>query len=436
MAVLVGSLLGIALLLVSLPAARRAGRIDGDPATTKLVRWGLVLKLLAAPLYLVVIGAVYGSGDYGLYSQHGAAIAHQWRALHFTASVPSLTGFSTQDNFVSYVAGGVYTVTGVSLLGATLFFSWLSFWGQYLCYRAFRTALPDGDRARYGRLIFLFPSVLFWTAPIGKDAIIFFGLGIAFWGVARVMTRARGGYAALALALAVVMAVRPNIALTVFVALVPAFIVGRRPARRGGAASKVVGIAVLLVIGSLLVPRAEHFLGVKDLSLTSVNNRLKRVASDTSNAGSQNFGATASSTNTPTVIDDPARVPIDIVTVMFRPFPWEAPTTVTLAAALESLFLLGLTASSLRRLLALLGRLGRLPYAAYCLFFVVVFIATFASVGNFGILARERVQALPAFFVLLAAAPGPRSRRSIERVSGQGVAHRPAVRAGSYHRGR
>jgi hypothetical protein len=322
-----------------------------------------------------------------------------------------LTGYSTQDNFAAYVAAGVYTLTGVTLLGATLFFSWLAFWGQYLCYRAFRTALPNGDRVRYGRLIFLFPSVLFWTAPIGKDALIFFGIGLAFWGIARLMVRSRGGFVALALGLALIMVVRPNIALTIFVALVPAFIVGRRPSRRGGAASKVVGIAVLLVIGSLLVPRAEHFLGVKNLSLTAVNNRLKRVASDTSGAGSQNFGSSAASTNTPTVIDDPARIPVDVVTVMFRPFPWEAPTTATRLAGLESLVLLGFTVVSWRRILALLRRLGRLPYAAYAFFYTIVFIATFASVGNYGILARERVQALPAFFVLLAAVRVGRGRR-------------------------
>jgi hypothetical protein len=170
MAVLVGTLLGAALLVVTLPVARRAGRLDGDPATARLVRWGLVLKLLAAPIYLAVIGSVYGGGDYSLYSQHAAAVAHVWRNFRFSAPVPVLTGFSTQDNFVSYVAGGVYTVTGVTVLGATLFFSWLAFWGQYLCYRAFRTAVPNGARVRYGRLVFLFPSMLFWTAPIGKDA--------------------------------------------------------------------------------------------------------------------------------------------------------------------------------------------------------------------------------------------------------------------------
>jgi len=408
-AIVVGTLFGLVLLLVTLPVARRAGRLDGDPATTRLVRWGLILKLLAAPMYLIVIGAVYGGGDYGLYSQHGAVISHVWRGFHFLTAVPVLKNYSTQDNFVSYVAGGVYSVTGVSLLAATLFFSWLAFWGEYLCYRAFRIAVPDGDRVRYGRLIFLFPSVLFWTAAIGKDAIIFFGIGVALWGAARIFTRGRGGFVGLGAGLAVIVAVRPNIALTIFVALIPAYILGRRPRASGKRlGSKVLGVCILLVIGSLLVPRAEHFLGIKDLSSKSIDNRLKRVSVDTTNVGSQNLGAQGASTNTPTVIDDPARIPLDIVTVMYRPFPWEAPTAVTLLASMESLFLLALTAASWRRIVGAIGQLGRQPYLGFALFYTLVFIATFASVGNLGILARERVQTLPAYFVLLAGVGGRR----------------------------
>jgi hypothetical protein len=410
-ATVVGILIGLGLLLVTLPQARRAGRLDGDPATTRLVRWGLVLKLVSAPAYLVVIGAVYHGGDYGLYSQNGALIAHAYRSGNFSPHLEVLKQYSSVDNFVSYVTGWIYAIFGVTEMGAFIVFSWFAFLGQYFFYRAFRIAVPGGDRTRYGRLIFLFPSVLFWTATIGKDAIIFFGIGLASLGIARAFAKRRGGFVILAIALVVIMAVRPNIALTIFVGLVPAYLVGRAPrGKKRKLGSRVVGVALLLVIGSLLVPRAQHFLGISNFSLTSINNRLKRVSSDTSNAGSQNFGTTASSANTPTVIDDPLRLPLDVVTVLYRPFPYEAPTIVTLAASLESLFLVALTAASWRRVLAAARRISKRPYIGFSLFYTAVFIATFASVGNFGILARERVQTLPAYFVLLAAVPPERRR--------------------------
>ena len=47
------------------------------------------------------------------------------------------------------------------------------------------------------------------------------------------------------------------------------------------------------------------------------------------------------------------------------------------------------------------GRIRREAYAAYAIAFVGVFIYLFSALGNFGILARQRVQMLPFLFVLL-----------------------------------
>jgi len=407
-ATLVGVGIGLVILVVLWPLGRRAARLDGDPATGRLVRWGLVLKLVAVPVYLLVVSSVYGSGDYSLYSHNGALIAHAYRSGQFHVVLPAA---SSQDNFVSFVAGWIYTVVGVTQLGAFFVFAGASFCGQYLCYRAFRVAVPDGDRVRYGRLMFLFPSVVFWTVPIGKDSLSLLGLGLAFLGTARLFRHRRGGLVLLGAGLGLTMAVRPNIALTVFVALAPAYVVARGPRRgRGNVAAKVVGVAALVIIGSLVIPRAEHFLGIKNLSLNAVNGRLKQVATDTTNAGSASLGTTGASTSSPTIIDDPWHLPQDVVTVLFRPFPTEAPTAVTRLASLESLFLLGLSIVSFRRMGAAVRQVGRNGLVGFALFYALVFLATFAAIGNLGLLARERVQVLPAWFVLLAAA-APAARR-------------------------
>jgi hypothetical protein len=41
------------------------------------------------------------------------------------------------------------------------------------------------------------------------------------------------------------------------------------------------------------------------------------------------------------------------------------------------------------------------PYVAFALTFVLVFVAAFGVISNFGILARQRTQVLPFVFVLL-----------------------------------
>ena len=49
-----------------------------------------------------------------------------------------------------------------------------------------------------------------------------------------------------------------------------------------------------------------------------------------------------------------------------------------------------------------LGRMmRRSPYVAYCVGVVLMFVYAFSALSNFGILARQRVQVLPFFLVLL-----------------------------------
>ena len=45
----------------------------------------------------------------------------------------------------------------------------------------------------------------------------------------------------------------------------------------------------------------------------------------------------------------------------------------------------------------------REPFLLGCLLYVLLFAAAFGTIGNFGLLARERVQAFPFFFVLMSA---------------------------------
>lgn len=100
------------------------------------------------------------------------------------------------------------------------------------------------------------------------------------------------------------------------------------------------------------------------------------------------------------------------VTVLFRPFPPESHGFKELLGATEALFLTGLFMVSWRRLRALPRRLRDEPYYALAVAFLLMFVYAFATVANFGILARERTQLMPFVFVLLAApAPALAARR-------------------------
>jgi hypothetical protein len=71
-------------------------------------------------------------------------------------------------------------------------------------------------------------------------------------------------------------------------------------------------------------------------------------------------------------------------------------------ASMEGVLILALFVTSYRRLGALPRAMVKIPYVAFSVVFSLGFIFAFASVGNFGIMVRQRVQLLPFLLVILA----------------------------------
>jgi hypothetical protein len=93
-----------------------------------------------------------------------------------------------------------------------------------------------------------------------------------------------------------------------------------------------------------------------------------------------------------------------VITVLFRPLLSDAHSFQVGVAALEGTFLLLLSIVRFPSMLRAVKSMRRQPYVAFVIAYAVMFILTYSSIANFGILARERVQLLP-FYVLLLSMP-------------------------------
>ncbi len=220
------------------------------------------------------------------------------------------------------------------------------------------------------------------------------GLGICSYGVARFMTgKPATGVLILVAGLAAVVMVRPHVALTIGSGLVLAALLYKP--KKSSALNPIVRVITfgfLLLMMLLLISQTEKFLGVESLNQESVNSQLSRAEGRTVEAGS---------VFTPVRVNTPLDLPFATVTVLFRPFPWEAHNGQTLATTAEGLFLIVLTVRGWRRLLSIPRALRREPYTAYCLGIVLTFVFAFSSFSNFGILARQRCQVMPFFLALI-----------------------------------
>ena len=384
-----GLLLLPVLLMLTAPALIRASRSESAFDLAGLMATGLALRCIGA-YFRYVNGA-----DAHVYHQVGSELARSFRALDFSVDVgreiPGTGG-------LRYIAGLVSVPTNSTEFLTFLVFTWFGFWGCVLFYRALVTALPGADRARYAKLIFLWPSLVFWPSSIGKEAWIMLTLGLTMLGAARVLVRRRGGYSLFVAGLGGMTLVRPHVALLAFVAFGVAFLVGRRGEARPGvvtpaSVAKGVGLVMLLLLGGVLATRTVDFLKIDDLSGSSVDTALQSVRDLSAEGGSQ---------YDPPDPDTPTGYVTAFVTTLARPLPTEASGSEQLFTAAEGLLLGALLLTSWRRLASLPRRLRREPYVMLALAYVLMFAYVFSAISNFGILARQRVQVLPFVFVLLA----------------------------------
>ena len=382
------------LLILSLPLANRAARLDGDEIG-RIVIVAAVIKIIVAPIlrYWMVYGLYGGTADASRYHRVGALLAPLFR--HGTyGDLGEISG----TRFMEILTGQVYAFIGPTRLGGFIVFSWFSFLGVYLFYRAFRTACPDGDGRRYALLVFFFPTICFWPSSIGKEAFMILVLGAAALGAAQLLVGRLRGLVWLALGLWGAAVVRPHVALIVCAGLVMAapLAVLRRGAgghrRQRGRLGSAMLLVALLLAGSILVGVAEKFLGLESLDVQTTQQELDEVTLRTEQGGSAFTGFAPS---------NPVGFVLSGVTVLFRPFPFEVGNAQGMLSALEGLALLALCALSLRRLARLPVAVFKRPYLAFGLGYTLAFVYAFSSIVNFGILARQRAQLLPLLFVVL-----------------------------------
>ena len=393
------------LFAVSLPFLRRQALREDDPSVFRFLALALAVKLAGAFLRFYASVFFYGGlRDANVYSKYGAQIAENFRHGHFTTGLHSLSG----TDFIRFFTGVVYALTGTSKLGGCVVFSWLGFWGLFFFYRAFRIAVPEARRRTYVYLLFFLPSLVFWPSSIGKDAWMMFTMGLATFGVARLLSRwTVGGTVAAVSGLWLASLVRPHVAALLAVAFVVALVTrkGRGELRELAPLVKGVSVVLAVVLAVGLAVKTSHSLHIQVGD--SLGGALTKIEDRTSKGGSD---------FTPALADSPARFPVATVTVLFRPLIFEAHNTQARLAALESTVLLLLCLVRFRWVMAALKSLRRQPYVVFCLVYVLLFIVAFSSFSNFGLLARERVQLYPLFLVLLAIPPaivGPHHTRSV-----------------------
>jgi hypothetical protein len=365
----------------------------GDRTILRILTLGLVLKMLSAFARIYVAFDVYGgSADAAHYDQAARPVAEALRAHWFVwPGQVDLGGGGTGTQNLTYIVGWVYRVFGANRTVGFFVMSWLSYLGLIMFYRATSIAVPYLNRHLMAGLLCFMPSLLFWPSSPGKEAWIVFSIGLTVLGAALVFNRSLVVGSLLTSAGVIQCGwIRPHIAAALAGAFGVALLLRKSPPGKRAFLGRVGPLALALAFVVTMASNAQNLDSAAMSSDAQVD--IRAVALDRTQTGDSQFETKP--------VTNPLALPSATISVLFRPFPFEARSALQLLTSLEGLVLAYLIAQKANwRRLCGDGRTH--PYVILALTYTLIFIVGFSNIANFGILARQRVQLLPFVFALL-----------------------------------
>lgn len=369
-------------------------RPDDERWLPAVVLAGFAAKVIASGFrYWSLVVLYRGVGDATGYHAKGLNWADVWRSLE----VPPL---GTGTDFMPIATGLIYVPYEPTMLGGFFIYATLAFMGQLLLYAAFRRSADPNHLKWYAALIFFSPTLLYWPASIGKEALMILFIGMAAYGAARLFAeyRIRWGFL-VGLGFAGAGMIRIHVAMLVAAAVFGAVLLARSPPVAQAAVRRVgiVALAGAAMAISVLFTTAEFDIDLSaGVSAETVSEELDpfltSVEGRTDEGGSVVEGG---------VVRSPADVPEALLRVLFRPLPYEAHNLQALLSSFEGTLLLGLFVWRGPTIIRNLRRIRDLPYSLFSLLFVGGFVLAYSPILNLGIMARQRSQVMPFLLVLL-----------------------------------
>ena len=359
----------------------------------QMIMWAAIVKLIGGFGRYWMVTVLYQTGDSYSYHMWGGIFAQVWRGFALPVSNSSQPGTA----FTEIVTGFIYAPYTPSMLGGFIMFSLAAFVGQLLFFLAGRHWLRGYQLKMYGVAVFFAPSLIFWPSSIGKDALMVFFLGLASYGASLLLKNySFSSLLLIAPGLYLAASIRSHVAAVLGLAIVLAAIFGKAPKKYRGTPKRAIMILVCALGAAVSVATFSSTFGVTvdgGSGTTDPEQFLSDVSDQTATGGSEVSGG---------AVGSPAQLPGAIIKVLFRPLIYEAGNSQALLSALEGTALLLITIWNLPAMWRNKSRLREKPYLFMAFFYTGGFIVGFSAILNLGLLARQRVQVLPLFFILIA----------------------------------
>lgn len=356
---------------------------------------GIFLVLLLGGFISIALAPVFSTTSaraLGLYAWHSVfSIIYAWYVInsggdmwgYYMAAKAGIQEFDVGTYGIHFLAALIYEFTGLSFLGMGLVFGLFGAIGLLAFDAALRT-VTETSTAKMKNLaliIVLLPSVSFWSAGMGKDAISFMAMALLLWASFNLGQRKL----AAVLAILAMLFVRPHIAGIMIMALAFAAVFDKRTFF----AQKLALAGLSFVVALSMVPFALNYAGVGEgANAKDVMDYVEsRQGHNLEGGGGVDIAKMS--------------LPMQMFTYVFRPLPFEAHSVAAFMASIDNMLLLYLF------VFGLIARFQLVPphpgintYFIWSYSLVTLLILSMTT-ANLGIAMRQKWMFVPFLMVLL-----------------------------------
>lgn len=341
------------------------------------VRHGAVTKAIALSMLIIHVAFAVVYMQYTL-SSGGDSLAYYHDPLGW-----SEFGFKAGTIFTASLTQLLKQGLSASYLDCFVFFQAFGFCGLMLVLRIFQEVSDEYDVIAPNPLYLLLflPGLHFWTVAVGKDAPLFMGAATAVWACLNINRR----FVFLGLAIVLMYAFRPHVALLAFLAVAATLAIDSRTKKSLKALLVVAGIVALPAMFSFV----QAYVRIDSFSVEGVSSFLERQDRI---AGYFDGGAA--------IIQ--ASYPQKLFTLLFRPFFFDANGLMGLVASFENTIWLAVFVylGFQWRSLAILFWTD--TGARFSLLFATGLILMLAAINyNVGLGLRQKMMVMPAILYVL-----------------------------------
>jgi hypothetical protein len=231
------------------------------------------------------------AGVYYLYAQFNPSdsINYFQKALQKVHGENWLDYFGNSTRFVDFITFSLVNHLGFTYEACMVFFSWLGFLGFIFFYIFFTEQIQTPIKL-FGqpvvKLLLLLPNLHFWSASIGKGALMFLGFGLFFYALTRPSSRIW----ALALGGWFIFQIRPHIFYVVLIAITIGFAFSTKGLAVG---YRIVVLSLSAFLLYYIYDDILQFAGLEDDSLLNpmFSHRANELSKATSGIDISNYSA-------------------------------------------------------------------------------------------------------------------------------------------------